>query len=209
MLRRRIGTLARFSLGSERPPTIRLPLVTSISFRSSLMKVDLPEPDAPTRKTNSPLSIWSVTSSRPMMFGSYRFVTESNTIIAADAERRSAAGSATGCSTGSGAAVMRSVWSVMGAEIGREGASTPRIRVALRPGQRNRDASSLARRTAQKIGVDQLVKVAVQHALGVSDLHVRAVIVNHGVRVQHVRPDLAAERDVLRLAPLAGERLLA
>ena len=56
--------------GSERPPTIRLPDVTSSSLRSSLMKVDLPEPDGPTRNTNSPLSICSGTSRRPMMFGS-------------------------------------------------------------------------------------------------------------------------------------------
>ena len=70
MLRRRIGTFDRFSLGSERPPTIRLPDDTSSSFSSSLMNVDLPEPDAPTRNTNSPLSICRVTSSRPTMFGS-------------------------------------------------------------------------------------------------------------------------------------------
>ena len=70
MLRRRIGTFERFSLGSERPPTIRLPELTSSSFSSSLMKVDLPEPDGPTRNTNSPLSICSETSSSPGMFGS-------------------------------------------------------------------------------------------------------------------------------------------
>ena len=70
MLRRSVGTFDRFSFGSDLPPTIRLPDVTSISFRSSLMNVDLPDPDGPTRNTNSPLSICTDTSSSPMIAGS-------------------------------------------------------------------------------------------------------------------------------------------
>ena len=71
MLRRSCGTRERRSFCSERPPTITLPAVGSISLSSSLMNVDLPEPEGPTRKTNSPLSIVSETSSRPKMPGWY------------------------------------------------------------------------------------------------------------------------------------------
>ena len=41
------------------------PRSASSSLSSSLMNVDLPEPDGPTRKTHSPLSICSETSRRP------------------------------------------------------------------------------------------------------------------------------------------------
>ena len=62
MLRRSCGTRERRSFDSERPPTMTLPRVASISLSSSRIIVDLPEPDAPTRKTHSPLSICSETS---------------------------------------------------------------------------------------------------------------------------------------------------
>ena len=61
-LRRSIGTFERLSRPRSRPPTMMRPLVGSSSFRSSRMIVDLPEPDAPTTKTNSPLSITNETS---------------------------------------------------------------------------------------------------------------------------------------------------
>src|SRR6478609_6350064 len=85
MLRRSVGTLERLSFGSDLPPTMRLPAVGSISFRSSLMNVDLPEPEGPTRNTNSPLSICTDTSSRPMIDGSYVLVIPSKRIIASAA----------------------------------------------------------------------------------------------------------------------------
>ena len=62
MFRRSIGTFERLSRARSRPPTTILPLVGSSSFSSSRTSVDLPEPDAPTTKTNSPLSMWNVTS---------------------------------------------------------------------------------------------------------------------------------------------------
>jgi hypothetical protein len=47
-----------------------LPWVGSISFRRSRITVDLPEPDAPTTNTNSPLSIVKDTPSRALTPGS-------------------------------------------------------------------------------------------------------------------------------------------
>ena len=46
------------------------PEVGSSSFSSRRMIVDLPEPDAPTTKTNSPLSITNETSESAATFGS-------------------------------------------------------------------------------------------------------------------------------------------
>ena len=45
------------------------------------MIVDLPEPDGPTRKTNSPLSITKLASRRATTLGLVDLVTTSNTII--------------------------------------------------------------------------------------------------------------------------------
>jgi len=57
------------------------PFVGSISFRRSLINVDLPDPDAPTTKTNSPFSITNVTPLSAATSGSYTFVTPSKVII--------------------------------------------------------------------------------------------------------------------------------
>ena len=62
---------------------------------------------------------------------------------------------------------------------------------------------------AQQLGADEAVEVAVEHALGVAHLEVRAVVLDHRVRVQDVGADLRAEVDVLRLAPLGGDLLAA
>jgi hypothetical protein len=43
------------------------PFVATSSFRSRRMSVDLPEPDAPTMKTNSPFSTSTDTSSRAIV----------------------------------------------------------------------------------------------------------------------------------------------
>jgi hypothetical protein len=42
---------------------VTLPLVGDSSFSSSRMNVDLPDPDGPMKKTNSPFSTETVTSS--------------------------------------------------------------------------------------------------------------------------------------------------
>ncbi len=70
MFRRSIGTFERRSRPRSRPPTMIRPEVGSSSFRSSRTIVDFPEPDGPTRKTNSPFSITNEASSRATTFGS-------------------------------------------------------------------------------------------------------------------------------------------
>ena len=69
-LRRRSGTRERLSRVRSRPPTTTRPEVGSSSFRRRRIIVDLPEPDAPTTKTNSPLSIANETSFNATTFGS-------------------------------------------------------------------------------------------------------------------------------------------
>src|SRR5436190_9909836 len=143
MLRRSVGTFDRFSFGSDLPPTIRLPEVGSISFKRSLMKVDLPEPDGPTRKTNSPLSICTETSSRPTIDGSYIFVMPSKMIIASAAgggsvrlrgRRDGAAASMVGVGTAT-AACWSSVSSLMGGVGGRADGRLPGLQGNDRFGQ--------------------------------------------------------------------------
>ena len=62
------------SLGANLSTTIAAtmirPDVGSSSLRSRRMTVDLPEPDAPTTNTNSPLSITKDTSESARTFGS-------------------------------------------------------------------------------------------------------------------------------------------
>jgi len=60
--RRSIGTFERLSRPRSRPPTMIRPRVGSSSLSSSRITVDLPEPEAPTTNTNSPLSITNETS---------------------------------------------------------------------------------------------------------------------------------------------------
>ena len=62
MDRRSAGTFHEDSLFTSRPATCTRPVVATSSLSSSRRKVDLPEPLEPTRKTNSPLSMPTVTS---------------------------------------------------------------------------------------------------------------------------------------------------
>ena len=78
--------------------------------------------------------------------------------------------------------------------------SAARSRRARRPASRRRPRAG---RLAQQLGADEAVEVAVEDALGVAHLEVRAVVLDHRVRVQHVGADLRAEVHVLRLALLA------
>ena len=64
MVRRSLGTCHLLIVFSVLPLTTTVPLVGSSSLSSSRRKVDLPEPEEPMRKTNSPLSISVDTSSR-------------------------------------------------------------------------------------------------------------------------------------------------
>src|SRR5215468_10604215 len=63
MRRRRWGTFQLFSLARSFPATWIRPSDGRSSRRISRRKVDLPEPDGPTRKTNSPFSTSRLTFS--------------------------------------------------------------------------------------------------------------------------------------------------
>ena len=78
-----------------------------------------------------------------------------------------------------------------------------------RPSIRAMRATLLRLRARHQVGVHEAVEVAVEHAVGVADLEVGAVVLDHRVRVQDVGADLRAEVDVLRLAALARDLLLA
>ena len=64
MVRRSLGTCHLLIVFSVLPLTMTVPEVGVSSFSSSRRNVDLPEPEDPMRKTNSPLSISVDTSSR-------------------------------------------------------------------------------------------------------------------------------------------------
>src|ERR1700722_4001400 len=64
MRRRRWGTFQFVSRARSLPATWMRPDVGRSSFRTSRRNVDLPEPDGPTRKTNSLFSISRFTFSR-------------------------------------------------------------------------------------------------------------------------------------------------
>src|SRR5499427_1887992 len=81
MRRRRYGTFQLVSLARSFPATWIRPSVGRSSRRISRRKVDLPEPDGPTRKTNSPFSTSRVTfSSAGRLWLGYVFVTLSKWI---------------------------------------------------------------------------------------------------------------------------------
>ena len=64
MLRRRKGTFQLESSPMSLPATKMCPRSGTSSLFSSRMKVDLPEPEGPTRKTNSPFSMLTLASRR-------------------------------------------------------------------------------------------------------------------------------------------------
>src|SRR3972149_1531793 len=80
-LRRSRATFERLRRVRSRPPTTIRPDVGSISLSSRRTTVDLPEPDAPTTNTNSPLSIVNETALSATTLGSQTFVTFSNTTL--------------------------------------------------------------------------------------------------------------------------------
>ena len=53
--------------------------------------------------------------------------------------------------------------------------------------------------------MDQVVETSVEDGLGVALLDAGAVVLDHLVGMEDVAPDLAAEADVLGLAPLRAE----
>ena len=80
--RRSFGTAQVDSLDTSLPSTHTLPLVAFISRMTSCRNVDLPEPDLPTRNTNSSRSTSSETwSSAGWAPGVYTMVTSSKRIM--------------------------------------------------------------------------------------------------------------------------------
>src|SRR5512138_438058 len=45
----------------------------------------------------------------------------------------------------------------------------------------------------QKVRLDERIEIAVEHPIDVANLHLRAVILDHLIRLQHVAANLAAE----------------
>src|SRR5262245_26200056 len=70
------------------PATNRAPWSAVSSRLINRSIVDLPDPDGPTRKTNSPLSMFAVQPSRALMLPLYTLLTFSKVIIALSAQDR-------------------------------------------------------------------------------------------------------------------------
>src|SRR5579885_849 len=207
MLRRSIGTFERFSRARSRPPTTILPFVGSSSLRSSRTSVDLPEPEAPTTNTNSPLSMWKVTSRSATTSGSYTFVTDSNTIIEAAVGRAAATGAS---STAAACVVVISGSSTGSSRAVRNGRSDSAVRRSVaHPGDgfSSHDPSG---RACEQILVDERIEVSVEDGLRVSRLVSRSRILDQLVGVEDVRADrLAAEAGVGRSTPFLRQQCLA
>src|SRR5712671_4001310 len=72
-----------------------------------------------------------------------------------------------------------------------------------------RNLAERAARLSHQIRLDEEIDVAVQHAVDIADLLLRAMVLDHLVRVQHVTANLAAEGNgALRPADLIELRLL-
>src|SRR5487761_407345 len=173
---------------------IRPPL-GSISFRRSFTSVDLPEPDAPTTKTKSPFSITNVTPLSAATSGSYTFVTSSKVIIEpAPIGARPTSPTSAGCGSISSSVTFRT---------GRRDPA-PRAESTEPFG----GSTSVSCRLQQKC-TDEAVQVAVEHALGVSDLQAGARVLHLLVRVQDVASDRVAAEAHVHAAALAGQLGLA
>ena len=66
---------------------------------------------------------------------------------------------------------------------------------------RRRATASVGIGSLQQVGAYEAVKVAVEHPVSIAHFKVRAVILDHRVRMQHARADLGTEVDVLGLRP--------
>ena len=86
-VRRIWGTCRGVMLARLKPFTITRPSVGAISAVISLMRVDLPDPDGPTRKTNSPSSMRTLTPFRALVPLSYSLCTSIKRIIPRSAPR--------------------------------------------------------------------------------------------------------------------------
>src|SRR5438270_13326089 len=81
MLRRRYGTFQWLSLPMSLPATQMVPQSGSSSLVSRRRNVDLPEPEGPTRNTNSPFAMSTETSRMATVVPLYDLVTFSSRIM--------------------------------------------------------------------------------------------------------------------------------
>src|SRR5256885_12317676 len=81
MLRRRKGTFHVLSLPMSFPATQMVPPSGSSSLVSRRRKVDFPEPEGPTRNTNSPLAMSTEASRMATVVPLYDLVTFSSLIM--------------------------------------------------------------------------------------------------------------------------------
>src|SRR5215218_9965140 len=215
MLRRSIGTFDFLSRVRSRPPTTILPSLGSSSFSSNRTSVDLPDPDAPTMKTNSPLSMWKVASSRATTSGSYTFVTPSNTIIV---DALSGAVSAANRSTTAVAVEVRSGSCTCLSVASSSASLIRRCSAARLPGAARAKVSpsvaqslrALPRSLREQVLANEAVEVAVEHALRVPDLETGAGVLHELVGVQGVGADrFAAEAGVGSAAAFLRQQRLA
>src|SRR5580704_19378499 len=96
MLRRRNGTFQGDSSLMSFPATQMCPVSGDSSLVSSRRNVDLPDPDGPTRNTNSPLPMSTVHSRRATVVFLYDLVTLSSRIMGVAAEGKPAQGKPAG-----------------------------------------------------------------------------------------------------------------
>src|SRR4051812_24780958 len=166
------------------PATKMRPVSGVSSLFISRIIVLLPDPDGPTRKTNSPFWMSALASRRATTSPLYTFVTFSSLIMA----RRNEA-----CGTRSGTHRVRTL-------------RTPRLPAGPRqlespPGFR---LLSVGRAAAgalpAEVRLDERIEVAVEHAVDVARLVLGAQILHELVRLEHVAADLAAQVDALLLA---------
>src|SRR3954453_14534096 len=92
MLRRRNGTFQVLSVLMSLPATKIRPVLGSSCLFSSWIIVDLPDPDGPTRKTNSPFWMSAFASRRATTSPLYTFETFSSLIMREDPAERGETG---------------------------------------------------------------------------------------------------------------------
>src|SRR5664279_1247888 len=183
------------------PATYTWPLVARYSRRISRRKVDLPDPEVPTRNTNSPFSTSTLTFLRAARCcPSYTFETSSNLITA---------------HPGPGSGTRKFLRFL----------SRPRPSVCVGSSGPRHDArgdekpvsplrASVLLHAPTHSGVDEAVDVPVEHGVGVADLMLRTKILDHLVRVQNVAAHLRAPRvaavafERVQLGGTVGARLL-
>src|ERR1700730_11236383 len=181
MLRRRNGTFHAESSLMSLPATQIRPLSGDSSLVSRRRNVDFPDPDGPTRKTNSPLVMSTEQSRRATVVFLYDLVTDSRRIMVV--ERPGAEGTA---------------------PLSR------RSRVPARPGRPGACPPSRAfgePSPPPQPRLHELVEVAVEHGGHVPRLRTGALVLDELIGGEHVPPDEVARPADLPLGAGEGRHL--